>query len=76
MTALFARLFGSAIVSAGLLTVAVGVSQASPAMEWAWIGPYSSTWTCEQARDLWPSSSKPCQQRADGAYFYGLRQAG
>ena len=59
-----------------LLSAAGGVAQASPDMEWALIGPYQSVHTCEQARDQWPVSSQPCQQHTDGAYFYGLRQAG
>jgi hypothetical protein len=63
----------------GFAAVAAPIAGAFPAhavpMEWAWIGPYSSTWTCEQARDDWPMSSQPCVQRSDGAYFYGLRQA-
>jgi len=65
------------LVGAALAVGAVagsGIAHAAP-MEWAWIGPYSSTWTCEQARDSWPVASEPCVQRDDGAYFQGLRQA-
>lgn len=62
------------LVPAALLS-GTATAHAAP-MEWAWIGPYASTWTCEQARDSWPEASKPCVLRAGGAYFYGLRQAG
>ncbi len=65
-------LFGAALAVGALFTA--NIAHAAP-MEWAWIGPYSSTWTCEQARDSWPVASEPCVQRDDGAYFRGLRQA-
>jgi hypothetical protein len=69
-----AAVLGTALATASL-SLGAGTAHASPSMEWAWIGPYQSTWTCEQARDNWPVSSQPCQQDADGAYFYGMRQA-
>ncbi len=44
-----------------------------PEPQWAWIGPYYDTWTCEQDRAYGSGSSslssRPCQQFAGGAYF-------
>lgn len=63
----------AAITTAGL--VGAGPAGAYPKMEWAWLGPYPSMAACENTRAAWPVTSHPCEQRADGVYFYGMRQA-
>jgi len=53
---------------------AAPLAKAGPDDQWAWIGPYQDTWTCEQDREYgWPPSlaSQACLLFSDGAYFYG-----
>lgn len=62
-------------LATGAAALGTGTAGAAP-MEWARFGPYASTWTCEQARDNHPVTSRPCFYGSDGrAYYYGLRQA-
>ncbi|GAA1094729.1 hypothetical protein [Tsukamurella spumae] len=63
-------------IATGATVLGTGAVSAAPAYEWVRIGPYSSTWTCEQARDSYPANSRKCFTASNGkAYFYGIRQA-
>lgn len=43
--------------------------------EWALMGPFQSTWTCQQNADLQPLRVSQCFEMSDGAYYWNLRQA-
>lgn len=49
-------------------------NQAPAGWEWGLLGPYSSTWTCDQAAQSWPSQRSECFTYDGDAYYYGLRR--
>lgn len=65
-------LLAALLACVGWLYVSPAIAHGSPTAQWDWVGPYQSTLKCEYARDQWPTSSQPCQQGPDGAYFYAV----
>ncbi|RAV31189.1 hypothetical protein [Corynebacterium heidelbergense] len=50
--------------------------ETNPNYEWFIRGPYASSWTCQQAKDVWPAGKRDCQQGPDGNwYHWAIRQA-
>lgn len=47
---------------------------AGPGMEWVRMGPYGSSWTCDQPRSSWPVRTSHCFETNGSWYFYGARR--
>lgn len=43
--------------------------------EWRLMGPFQSTWTCQQNADQQPLRVSECFEMSDGAYYWNLVQA-
>lgn len=48
----------------------------SPGYSWSLMGPYQSTYTCEQTRGNWPIATSYCFMNKGQAYFYGMYPSG
>lgn len=74
MKRIVAGIVGTGAIAAGVLAGA-GTASAVPKYEWAQMGPYSSSWTCDQARSSYPANTgASCYGTPKGGYYFSFQR--